>query len=202
MDFKIKISIITILLSNNYFGQILMDKKQFNIKDSNNIINLKLDTLREINFLDSNKFVHFYVNKINHNFGLEEKKSKQSHIIGTWTKYIDTIVIDSSLFIFSNPFPHVYLHKEVNNKNSLGLKTSSIRGYCYEKYEDGYMSACILNDSLGTLKCTWYKGILLAKGHYWDNTKNGMWQYWNKNGKLYREEIWDKGVLKDTKEIP
>ena len=32
------------------------------------------------------------------------------------------------------------------------------------------------------------------------NNKCNLWKYWNKEGKLIKEEFWEKGVLKETKE--
>jgi antitoxin component YwqK of YwqJK toxin-antitoxin module len=39
-------------------------------------------------------------------------------------------------------------------------------------------------------------GNLIIKGNYYFGLKNKIWQVWDKDGKLHREEIWNKGWLK------
>jgi len=43
-------------------------------------------------------------------------------------------------------------------------------------------------------------GPKVEKWNYYKPQKDGEWKYWNKEGELIKEEIWDKGVLKETKE--
>jgi len=38
------------------------------------------------------------------------------------------------------------------------------------------------------------------EGYFIDGFRHGQWKYFNKRGNLYKEEIWDKGTLIETKE--
>jgi hypothetical protein len=116
--------------------------------------------------------------------------------IGTWTKSIDTFNIGTETYIFSNPFPHVYMHSSTSNSNTSGPKPVSTGGFTITFDKNGDVKgSCILNDSIGTLVYYWWEKKLCVAGHFWDNEKNGKWQYWNEEGKLFREEWYDKGKL-------
>ena len=52
----------------------------------------------------------------------------------------------------------------------------------------------------GTGQNTWYhpNGQLQQIGLFQDGKRHGKWQYWDEEGKLYREEVYEKGSVLET----
>lgn len=134
-------------------------------------------------------------------------------IHGTFTKETDTFFVDGRLVVFYNLFPHVYMNRRCLGEDSgvpkdgkphAGGPGSGWCGVTWAMHSNGRMKqACILNDSLGTLKRYWYaNGAIEKEGHFWDNAPNGLWEFWNEKGSLIKKEYWEKGVLLKTEEFP
>jgi antitoxin component YwqK of YwqJK toxin-antitoxin module len=114
------------------------------------------------------------------------------------TKDRDTVMINERVVVFVNPFPNVFYHQDEKIVVADGNPYSgSYSGFLELKNKSGeYYERCVANDSSGTLKRYWHLNRNIWKeGHFWNNKKNGKWQYWNEEGRLIKEEWYDKGKL-------
>ena len=185
------------------------------VNDSSNLSKKVLDyegyliTIYELKYTprDSNYIVYFdsLMNKKALEFFCQNDtcynyQYYNSGVLKQKTKYYPKIV-DSS-----TPIDIIYFAQELycENEQLISLVNNkdkeSVSYYCNgviaEKFSycDGWLFVC------GEYTSYYKNKTTKEMGNYEQGIKVGLWKYYSEKNKLMKEEIWDKGVLKETKE--
>jgi hypothetical protein len=117
----------------------------------------------------------------------------------TTNQGVDTIIVNDSVYIEYNNFNNVF---EIREKVFLGDESYIVKssGESFLSFhENGEVaSVCAYNCEFGTIKLFFdKKGRLYQKGAFNKNKKNGLWSFYNRCGRLVRNERYANGILKE-----
>lgn len=77
---------------------------------------------------------------------------------------------------------------QVNKGLRLLIVDNTFRLFYFNEYADSSLNGVHMEFYLPS-------NMPKVKGRYLNNQKDGEWFYWNKNGSLYKKEIWKKGRI-------
>ena len=116
----------------------------------------------------------------------EEYFTDGEHCIGPYQSYYENGNIDE--FYFCDKGNRVGYYMEFyDNKNKKIFGEYAAPANIPDYY--------VVEDTLKRDPRYSYGGILVVKHDVFNNVKNGKWYYWDKDGRLVKTEIWDKGKL-------
>ena len=111
---------------------------------------------------------------------------------GSYCQTSDTLSINDSLFIFTNPFPDIHLEVKAWFVEILPNTSypTTLAGFSKIYFENGQQKfACIKTNEYGVWVKFWSDdGSLNKEGHIKNNEMNGIWKYYSKDGSLKEEE--------------
>ncbi|GAA0877021.1 hypothetical protein GCM10009118_34310 [Wandonia haliotis] len=126
----------------------------------------------------------------------DDSNKYYSQSLYSFNRGVDTLVIGSNLYVEVNPFPNVFAYYviEVIDNDTI----QKVLGEPHYSFHSNFLieSSCMYNNEYGSVKYYWdNKGRIEKKGAFWLNEKNGIWTYYNKRGRIIKEDKYDKGVL-------
>lgn len=192
---------------------ITIQKKEDSLFTSDN--ELKIDEFITLNheitiaFFDTlrvNNCIQLFLPlRINLHTGYVVKRRDKISCVFSFNKNIDTLLIDSTLYIEINPFPNIYsyaLKSKMVSVDSFYVDSYFIKGISILSfYDNGLLSsAAVYNNNYGSNKFYWdERQRLICSGAFFDNKKNGPWKYYNRSGKLICLENYKNGILTKIK---